>query len=329
MDANRHAQEPLHSMGVVCRRTGLKSDRLRAWERRYGVVRPLRSEGNQRLYREADVERLRLLRHATDAGHRIAQIARLPTDELQALLERDAAGRPARVAGLPARVAGPPARSVTPPAPPSGGLGVDPVGDCLAAVQQLDAERLRRRLEAASHELGGAAISRRLLVPLIEAIGELWAENGLRAAHEHLGTAVLRAFIAGLLAGSRVVETAPRLLLTTPSGERHELGALLAALAASRCGWSATCLGPDLPAAEIAAAARQLGARAIGLSIVCPADDEGVAAELLRLRRHLGESTGLILGGRSAHRFELAATQAGAVLVDDLVGLRPALALFA
>jgi methanogenic corrinoid protein MtbC1 len=214
-------------------------------------------------------------------------------------------------------------------APPRVARSADPVGDCLAAIQQLDAERLRERLEAASSELGSAAtISRRLLVPLIEAIGELWAEGGLRAAHEHLGTAALRTFISGLRPARPIGKGAPRLLLTTPPGERHELGALLAGVAAGDCGWNATCLGPDLPAAEIAAAARQLGARAIGLSIVCPANDEGVAAELLRLRRHLGDSTGLVLGGRSAPRFEVAATQAGAVLVGDLVGLRPALALF-
>jgi DNA-binding transcriptional MerR regulator/methylmalonyl-CoA mutase cobalamin-binding subunit len=329
MDGNRHEQEPLHSMGVVCRRTGLKSDRLRAWEHRYGVVRPRRSEGNQRLYREADVERLRLLRRATDAGHRIAQIARLPAAELRALLEADA---PRAVVGgwvLPTDAAGAPGASAMSVAPPRVARSTDPVGDCLAAIQQLDAERLRERLEAASCELGSAAkISRRLLVPLIEAIGELWAEGGLRAAHEHLGTAALRTFISGLRPARPIGKGAPRLLLTTPPGERHELGALLAGVAAGDCGWNATCLGPDLPAAEIAAAARQLGARAIGLSIVCPANDEGVAAELLRLRRHLGDSTGLVLGGRSAPRFEVAATQAGAVLVGDLVGLRPALALF-
>ena len=83
-----------------------------------------------------------------------------------------------------------------------------------------------------------------------------------------------------------------------------------------------------MPAAEIAAAARQKGVRAVGLSIVWPADIEVVRDELPILRRHLGDSTGLIIGGRAAADFEDIATAIGAVIVQDLVGLQPALALF-
>ena len=305
--------EPLHSIGMVCRRTGLKSDRLRAWERRYNVVDPVRSEGNQRLYREQDIEKLALLRRATDEGHRIAQVAHLEPDDLRALLEVDA---------------GVPALRTPRPRPGEADKADAFVSAALSAIQQLDREALRRELAQALEALSPAAVTQQLLVPLIHAVGELWAEGGIKAAHEHLGTAVLRTFIEGLREARQIPAAAPRMLVTTPASERHELGALLATATATDAGWHVTYLGPDLPAVEIAAAARQRGVQAIGLSIVRPAVPEVVADELRALRRQVGEGMGLILGGRAATDYEDVASEIGAIIVQDLIGLAPALSLF-
>ena len=78
---------PRYPVRVVIARTGLTADVLRAWERRYGAVRPQRSGGRQRLYSEEDVTRLTLLRRATLAGHSIAEVARLRTEALEALVD--------------------------------------------------------------------------------------------------------------------------------------------------------------------------------------------------------------------------------------------------
>lgn len=313
MSEGQTSRDRLNSIGMVCRRTGLKSDRVRAWERRYEVVHPVRSEGNQRLYSEQDVQKLLLLRRATDAGHRIAQVAHLPIDELRELLELESSGYPIKPQH---------------PFPGEADKASLFVGAALSSIQQLDAEGLRVELARATEALSPAAVTQQLLVPLINDIGSLWAEGGLKASHEHLGTAVLRTFIEGLRLARNIPPGAPRLLVTTPATERHELGALLATATATDAGWHVTYLGPDLPAAEIAAAARQRGARAIGLSIVRPADPEVIREELLTLRRHLGDSMGLIIGGRAASEFEDTASEIGAVLVQDLVGLAPALSLF-
>jgi DNA-binding transcriptional MerR regulator len=313
MSEERDEREHLHSIGMVCRRTGLKSDRVRAWERRYNVVEPLRSEGNQRLYSEEDIEKLLLLRRATDAGHRIAQIAHLSVAELRDLVAIEVAGRPL-----------PPSRA----RPGETDRANELVAAALGAIQQLDGERLRQHLARALEALSPAAITQKFLVPLIHDVGNLWAEGGLKVAHEHLSTAVLRTFIAELRTAHQIPDSAPRLLITTPATERHELGALLATATATDAGWHVTYLGPDLPAVEIAAAARQRGVRAIGLSIVRPVDADIVREELLTLRRHLGDSTGVILGGRAAGDYEATATEVGAVIVEDLAGLAPALALF-
>ena len=79
-----------HPIKVVAQRTGLSPHVIRAWERRYGVVSPARTEGNQRLYSTADIERLDLLRRATELGHNISHLAELPSLRLRRLLADEA-----------------------------------------------------------------------------------------------------------------------------------------------------------------------------------------------------------------------------------------------
>src|SRR3954468_363886 len=87
---------PLRSIKVVARETGLSVHAIRVWERRYGAVQPTRAGNNRRLYNEQDVERLRLLHQATSAGHSIGQIAQATTAELDQLLRQSLTrGRPA------------------------------------------------------------------------------------------------------------------------------------------------------------------------------------------------------------------------------------------
>jgi len=304
--------KPLYSIGVVCRRTGLKSDRLRAWERRYGVVDPDRSEGNQRLYTDEDVEHLTLLRRATDRGHRIAHIADLSTDELAEMLAEESD------AHVPEPLRSPSAREVT-----DAGRALS---SCLSAIQQLDADALRRELHGAAEGLSRTAFIQELLVPLIERIGELWAEGGLKVAHEHLATAVVSAFVEGMRTAFDVPPDAPRIVLTTPAGERHELGALLAVATAAADGWDVTYLGPDLPAEEIAAAVRQRRARVVGISVVHSEESKPeVEEEIRKLRRHVGDDVDIIAGGRSAGAYEEVLAEVGAAVFEDLSQFRRAL----
>ena len=310
MKENSEASGPHHSLGVVCRRTGLKPDRLRAWERRYGVVRPRRSGGNQRLYTDADIERLGLLKQATENGHRIAQIADISTSELSVLV--------AEIAALPPA----PPRPATPGevALADGFLNV-----ALAAIQQLDMRWLRTSLQQASARLAAPVFMQELLVPLLHRIGDLWAEVGLQIAHEHAASAVVRAFVDDMRAKFDSAHGAPAIVLTTLAGELHEMGALLATATAAGDGWDVTYLGPNLPSEQIALVARQKGARAIGLSVVLPEDAAALAEELHKLRRHVGPGISIIVGGRGAETVSEAVDEIAAIQVSDLQGLRQVL----
>jgi methanogenic corrinoid protein MtbC1 len=197
---------------------------------------------------------------------------------------------------------------------------------CLAAVRRLDGRAFELELERASVELSRTHLIEKVLEPLMRTVGELWRVGELRPAHEHMASAGMRSFVGGLCDICDTPEAAPRIVITTPQRQRHEMGALLVAASAAAEGWNVVYLGPDLPAEEIAAAARDTGARAIGLSITYPPDDPSVAGELTRLGRLLPPHVTLLVGGRGAPAYRSAIDAAGGRFVEDLASLRGLLA---
>ncbi|HKI05194.1 MAG TPA: cobalamin-dependent protein [Thermoanaerobaculia bacterium] len=299
-----------HPIGMVARRTGLKPDLIRAWERRYGAVTPGRSETRRRFYSDEDIERLLLLRRVVSTGRGISQIAGLSNEELTALIEKEPAPPAARQ-----------------PASAQGGGEVEDLaeaflGRCLAAAQRLDVRELEMQLDRAAVAFSRTNLIEKLLVPLMQRIGDLWHQGALRPIHEHMASSVVRSFLGGMHGAYQSEVSAPHMVITTPARQHHELGALLAAATAAGEGWQVTYLGPELPPEEIAAAALQKGARAVGLSITYPPDDPLLGDDLRRLRRLLDNRTALVVGGRSATAYGHVLQEIGAHRVADLAELR-------
>ncbi len=189
---------------------------------------------------------------------------------------------------------------------------------CLEAVRNLDSINLESRLLGASVALGQQVLLEKVLHPLLEQTGELWSDGELQVAHEHLASAVVRSLLGSMVVTSRISETAPLLLVTTPRGQLHEFGALMAAVTAVSEGWRAVYLGPNLPAEDIASAAKQQKTRAIALSIIYPADDPVTQLELRKLGRLLDDDKTLIVGGRAVSGYEDAIREIDAVITSDL-----------
>jgi DNA-binding transcriptional MerR regulator/methylmalonyl-CoA mutase cobalamin-binding subunit len=292
--------EPRHPVRLVAQRTGLTPHVLRAWERRYGAVSPSRSEGGQRLYSDLDIERLRTLHRLGETGHAIAPLARLTLPELEQLARAEAAAQP-RVTGQA-------------PAAAPGGI----MDEALAATSALDAPRLQAALERAAIGLGVPAFLDQIAGPLLREIGRGWRDGRLGIAHEHFASAAVRRVLGWILRTYEVSGTAPRVVVATPAGQRHELGAMLAAAAAASEGWGVTYLGADLPAEDVLAAARQSHARAVALSALHPTDDPALIGYVGDLRRALPADVRLLIGGpaATAHRKALAAR--GTDVMEDL-----------
>lgn len=303
--------ESRHPIQVVARRTGLSPDLLRAWERRYRVVSPGRSAGSHRLYSDADIERLNLIRQAIAGGRRVHQVARLSPPELRALLEEDRNARgPAPIPFL----AGRPGADVS--------ASTDDLAPFLAAVRSLDQARLEALLADAGLRLTVPLLVEQILRPLLDEIGHEWSSGTLRIAHEHMATAAIRGFLGGLRGAQPAPLNAPELIVATPSGTLHELGALTVALIAEAEGWLVSYLGPNVPADDLGAAVRQRAPRAVALSITYPPDDAQIARELVRLRRLLPANVSIVVGGGAAAAYQRTLREIGAVVADDPATLR-------
>jgi MerR family transcriptional regulator, light-induced transcriptional regulator len=271
---------PKYSTQTAARLSGLTPFVLRAWEKRYSVVCPVRSETNRRLYSDADVERLSLLRRLTEAGFAISSVAPRSDTELRSMLRRIEEGEER-----------------------ADGVSIDYAGwrgAMMRRVQLFDGAGLERVLLEAERELSRHALIDHVLAPFIVDIGSGWREGRVRISQEHLATSVLRSVLVDLLNASVAADGASRVISATPAGQVHELGVLLAALAAASTGRAVTHLGADLPSEEIAAAVRDLGADEVLLSIVYPPDDARTFEELVELVRLLPSGTRLLVGGASA-----------------------------
>lgn len=291
-------EEPIHPIGVVAERTGLSPDVLRVWERRYGVVDPGRANGGRRLYTESDVERLGLLARATDGGRNIGQIAHLGAAELRRLIEGDEQARRVREEASP---------------------GTEHVDAALRAIESMDAPGLEQLLRRALALLGAMPFLEQVVMPVFRRVGDAWHEGRLSVAQEHAATAVALRVVGSMRTPSAVRANGPVLVVGTPEGDHHELGAMLVAVAAELEEWRVVYLGANVPVGELARTAVSFGARAVALSVTYVGPDGASADALCALRALLPAHIALLAGGSGSG---FAAACEDAVMLADAAALR-------
>jgi MerR family transcriptional regulator, light-induced transcriptional regulator len=168
---------------------------------------------------------------------------------------------------------------------------------------------------------GSTAFMDDLVGPLLRTIGQLWERGRIDPYHERLVTGVVQQTIARHVLWQSTGESAPRAVVCTPSGQRHDIGAILAACALSAEGWQVINLGADVPARDIARAAEQTGARIVALSIIHPSDDPKLIAELSTLRDRLPGGVKIVVGGDAAGSYARILRKIGAEVEQDVRGL--------
>ncbi len=306
---DKASQEPRHPIQVVARLTGLSPDIVRIWERRYRAVSPQRSPSGRRFYSDAEIERLTLLRQVTAAGRRISDVIHLSERELHELVTWNevASTQPSGSASFR-----------------SGNI-TERLAACRKAMNDMNPQALQRALADARVALSVPVLLDGIISALLHEVGEQWKSGSVRICEEHMTVAVVRSFLGELLVASNMSPAGPILVVTTPAGQNHELGALMVAIIAALQGWDIVNLGPNTPAAEIAAAAAKTDARAVGLSIVYPPDDARLAHELRTLRRLLTEETTLLVGGRAAVGYRAVLDEIGALCFRSQGELQAAL----
>ena len=287
------ALELTYPLRAAARITGLSPAVIRAWERRYGVVAPIRTSGGTRRYRAADLERLRLVKAVVDVGFRVGQVARLEPAEL----ERRAAASPS--------------------------LSTSRLDEVLGALERLDAAEAQRLLSLQLSALGPAPFTREVAVPLLQEIGELWAGGRLRIASEHLATGLLRSLLGSALHPNAASLLGPRIVFATPIGEPHDLGLQMAALIALSAGANPIYLGTELPVEELVDSVERTGAAALALSLVTI--PPVLAEQAVRaIRGGLPDDVHLWLGGSKASTLE---PSKGVECLDNLEAFEQRVAL--
>jgi DNA-binding transcriptional MerR regulator/methylmalonyl-CoA mutase cobalamin-binding subunit len=290
---------------TVAERTGLSAHAIRAWERRYQAIEPARSPGRHRMYSEADLHRLNLLAEASRTGRQINALAKMSNEELQALLGRKPDSRP-----------------------PKSAVGIAPSGNesgdralcaqALEAVRRLDTLALDDALQRAQVCLGDQGLLRRVITPLARELGELWRSGKITAAQEHFFTAMAKMFIWNMTRQYKPDRRDPRMVVGTPAGQFHEIGARIVSAVAANHGWNVIYVGTSLPSFELAGAVEASGASALALSIIFPLDDPRLPGEIEVLGRLLPRHIRILVGGQASAAYRPALQAIGARVMDSL-----------
>jgi methanogenic corrinoid protein MtbC1 len=273
----------MYTIAEAARRAGVSVPVLRAWERRYGIVRPGRTEAGYRLYDDAAIDRVRAMRHLVSEGWSPRNAATWIATE----------GVPASVADR-SRDQFPVERS-----PGDDAL----VGAFVDAAGRLDQAELTGILDEMFARGSFETIVQRLLMPALVSLGEAWANGSLPVAAEHAASAAVHRRLAAAFEAAGSSASAPVVLVGLPAGSWHELGALAFATVARRAGLSVLYLGPDLPPDDwVQAVVRTNPAdppRAAVLGIVMKRD-RGAADRVVEALRAACPELVVAVGGASA-----------------------------
>ncbi len=258
-------ERALLRIGELSRRVGVSDHVLRAWENRYGLLRPVRSAGGFRLYTDADEARVRRMREHLDGGLSAAEAARA------ALAEEPAS--PAEAPALPAW--------------PRAGAEPRELADALRrALDDFDEPGAQAVLDRLLTELTVTAVLRDVVLPYLRHLGERWAEGSASVAQEHFASNLIRGRVAGLARGWGTGQ-GPRALLATPPGELHELALMMFGVALDRAGWRVDYLGVSTPMDDLARVADELRPDLVVLAAAIPDHFAGVRDELAELSRRI------------------------------------------
>jgi len=300
------ALEYKYPIKVVSQMTGLSVHVIRAWEKRYHVVEPDRTDTNRRLYSEEEIEKLRLLNDASHLGHNIGSLANLSLSELKTLLSKEKNKTSEDRIGLKH----------------TGTNAEEILSECLESIRNYDTKKFESILIDTSARLTQPVLIEDIIVPLVYQIGDMWHNGELRVANEHLASSVIRSFLFNLLESYSSNTSSPVLVSATPRGQEHELGALIAGVIAASEGWKVVYLGSNLPAEEIGSVVSYLNAKVVAISLIYPSDDPSLPKELKKLKQILTSGVSIVAGGRAAKGYLNVLDEIGAFVVKNTKQLR-------
>jgi DNA-binding transcriptional MerR regulator len=248
-------------IGEFARRVEVSPELLRAWERRYGLLEPIRTEGGFRLYTDDDAARVERMKRALDEGLSAAEAAKL------ALVQER----------------------------PTDGALDDARERLVAAAHTYDEAAVHAILDEALAGFSLETVLQDLILPALREIGNEWERGALEVGQEHFASNLVR---ERMLALARLWGRGggPLAILACAPGERHDIGLIAFGLVLRSHGWRILFLGADTPLATLRRAVATTDPRLVVIASMDSALLEAQSAEL----RRLGRSTPLALSGAGA-----------------------------
>ena len=259
-------------IGEISRRTGVSPELLRAWERRYALLRPRRTDGRTRLYSAADETRVRLMRRYVEQGLPPAQAAEMVTA--------------ARLAVRPGQALSIPPAEVT-----------EAHREMQGSLDRFDETSAQRALEKLFGTYSALTVVRDVMMPYLREVGDRWAVGHVSVAQEHFATNFLH---ARLLAFARGWDRGlgPRAILACAPGELHTFGLITFGVALHELGWRITYLGADSTVAMVEEAAVHVAPDLIVVFAAMPEHIAAIADDLQTLSHR--RTTAIAGAGASA-----------------------------
>ncbi|NNJ78507.1 MAG: MerR family transcriptional regulator [Xanthomonadales bacterium] len=287
--------EKLYTIGTVSKLTGVGAITLRAWERRYGLVKPVRKESGHRLYTRQHIDQINRITSLTQQGLRISQITpEMLETEMQGSAEDE---RPNDV-------------------------WKEYLNGMIAALVSFDEDRLEEIYNTALSLYPIGTVTQKLLTPLLIELGVRWEAGDGGVAEEHFFSFYLRNKLGARFHHRPRGNRGSVLLIAGLPGEHHELGLLLFALAAHENGYRVIPLGANMPLADLESVSRQKKPSAIILAGAIEPSRRTLNDELPKLVSKV--SVPVTVGGLSSVYACDAIDKAGAVALgrDIDIGLQ-------
>jgi len=269
-------QEPLYSIGMVERDTGIGRDTLRVWERRYGYPVPERNDKGERVYPEKQLRHLQRIRRLLDQGLRPGKLLALPASDLDRL-----------------------EASLLPESRPSPGESVTAV---LEAVLAADVSKVNALLREQYDRQGMRDFIVETVAPLLSSVGEFWAGGRLQIFQEHFLSQQLIRFLNAEIAAIQETARRPKVLLATLPGEEHALGLLMVAAMLSHHGVSTINIGAEVPVDQVVRAVEKFRADVVGITFSAAYQYKHIRPHILELRELIDEDIEIWVGGEGVRR---------------------------
>ena len=272
--------ETKHPIQIVSRRTGLSTDVIRAWERRYKAVKPIRSSNGRRLYSDNDVKKLMLLQRIISGGRRIGDIAKLNIQNLEDLIESDESATVGK-ASLANR--------------PSTGSVMEHFDGSIEAIRELDASKLIQLFEVAYQELGPVFLLEDLFAPLIQHVRDECRLGSFRQSQEKFVVELMQSFLL-INSSKNKKPLSNKVLIISPISHNDNLSMLRLCLVCEDSEWMPIYVGTSTSADEVLFSYKQGRCNLLMVVVDPNGNQQFLPNELRKIRSLIKDDEILIFG---------------------------------